>query len=83
MKIQRIKPPKYRVGKFVLNEYELRQLLLDVASRTIILDKELKVIDMQTKDIAYVDQQSNLSDTLPSLATLTNMKFDRIRKANS
>lgn len=27
---QVIKPPKYRVGKYVLNEYELRQLQVDV-----------------------------------------------------
>ncbi len=27
----RIKPPKFKVGKHVLNEYELRQLQLEVA----------------------------------------------------
>jgi hypothetical protein len=25
-----IKPPKFRIGRYVLNEYELRNLLLDV-----------------------------------------------------
>lgn len=28
--IIRIKPPKYKVGKYVLNEYELRCLLVEV-----------------------------------------------------
>ena len=31
MKIKRITPPKYRVGKFSLNEYELRNLMGEVA----------------------------------------------------
>jgi len=31
IEIKRIKAPKFRVGKYVLNEYELRQLMLDVA----------------------------------------------------
>jgi hypothetical protein len=30
MKITRIKPPKYKVGRNVLNEYELRCLMLEV-----------------------------------------------------
>ena len=31
MKITRIKAPKFKVGRFVLNEYELRQLQYEVA----------------------------------------------------
>ena len=31
MEITRIKNPKFKVGRFVLNEYELRQLQLEVA----------------------------------------------------
>ena len=31
MKIKRITPPKYRVGKFSLNEYELRNRMVEVA----------------------------------------------------
>lgn len=31
MKLKRIKPPKFKVGRYTLNEYELRQLMLDVA----------------------------------------------------
>lgn len=29
--ITRIKPPKYKLGRYSLNEYELRQLMLEVA----------------------------------------------------
>jgi len=29
---QKIKPPKFRVGRYVLNEYELRKLQLDVCN---------------------------------------------------
>lgn len=31
MNIKRITPPKYRVGRYVLNEYELRTLMVEVA----------------------------------------------------
>jgi hypothetical protein len=31
MEITRIQPPKFRVGKHLLNEYELRTLMLEVA----------------------------------------------------
>ncbi len=31
MEITRIKNPKFRIGRFILNEYELRQLQLEVA----------------------------------------------------
>ena len=31
MKITRVKPPKYKVGKHTLNEYEVRTLMLEVA----------------------------------------------------
>ena len=27
----RIKPPKYRIGRYILNEYELRKVMLEVA----------------------------------------------------
>ena len=30
MEIIRINPPKFKIGRYVLNEYELRQLQLDV-----------------------------------------------------
>ena len=30
MYIARIRPPKYRVGRYVLNEYELRKLMVEV-----------------------------------------------------
>jgi hypothetical protein len=31
MEITRVQPPKFRVGKHLLNEYELRTLMLEVA----------------------------------------------------
>lgn len=29
MKITRVTPPKFKIGKYVLNEYEVRQLQID------------------------------------------------------
>lgn len=31
MNITRIKPPKFKIGRYVLNEYEMRQFMLEVA----------------------------------------------------
>lgn len=31
--ITRVKPPKYKVGRYSLNEYELRTLMLEVAKK--------------------------------------------------
>jgi hypothetical protein len=43
MKITRIKPPKYKVGKYSLNEYEVRNLQVEVA-------KGLKPHGIKVKD---------------------------------
>jgi len=83
MNIKRIKAPTFRVGRNILNEYELYQLLVDIASGIIALDKKLKIKDVLTGEVAYVDQKSNLSHPLSSMQILSNMKFDRLRKANN
>ena len=82
MKITRIKAPTFRVGRNILNEYELNQLMLDVSYGIIILNKELKIKDILTGEIAYLNQKSQLSNTLSSMNLLINMKFDRL-KANT
>lgn len=43
MKIDRIKPPKYKVGRYSLNEYEVRKLMVDVAKG--ICPSGIKIID--------------------------------------
>ena len=43
MKITRIKAPKFKVGKYSLNEYELRQLCLEV--KQCLKPNGIKVID--------------------------------------
>lgn len=52
MEITRIKSPKFRVGRYILNEYELRQLQLEVA-------QEIKPSGIVVKSL-----QNNVSDTI-------------------
>jgi hypothetical protein len=52
MLITRIKPPKFRVGRYILNEYELRQLQLEVAQ------------GLKPFGIKVTSLQNNMSDVI-------------------
>lgn len=52
MEITRIKNPKFRVGKFILNEYELRQLQLEVAKG--LKPSGIKVKSLQNKIVDII-----------------------------
>lgn len=80
--ITRIKPPKYKVGRYSLNEYELRQLMLEVA-------KKEKPFGQTVKDqkgyCATIQEDGSLSCNLfgtdiMSLATLQMIRVRRERQ---
>jgi hypothetical protein len=79
MKIERIKPPKYRVGKYVINEYELRKLMLSVCKGEI--QSGIKVKDIYNKTATIQPDGSldiNLYGTdLMSLFTLDMLRIRR------
>lgn len=52
MEITRIKPIKYRVGKYVLNELELRQLCIEVVQG--LKPAGIKVTNLSTKETGFI-----------------------------
>ena len=80
MKITRIKSPKFRVGRYILNEYKLRQLLLEVCKGE--KPSNLKIKDMQGNVIPILED-GTLSATpygfdINSNITLEKIKFKRL-----
>jgi hypothetical protein len=79
MKIKRITPPKYRVGKYSLNEYELRNLMLEVAQKQ-------KPAGIKVKDergaVVTILENGRLSESIAgfdinSMLTLKLLKISR------
>lgn len=83
----RIEAPKFRVGKFVLNEYELRQLQLEVALG--IKSGPFVVKDMKGKTAKILEHCGLLSDTLYGMTISDNIAMrifsinnhDEVKKA--
>ena len=80
MKITRIKSPKFRVGRYILNEYELRQLLLEVCKGE--KPSNFKIKDMQG-NVFPILEDGTLSATpygfdINSNITLEKIKFKRL-----
>ena len=70
--IKRIKPPKYRVGRRVLNEYELRNLMAEVAEGR--LPSGIKVKD-EKGVVGEIYPNGRLSVTLYGMAWLSEYTF--------
>ena len=64
--LPKIIAPKFKVKGFILNEYELRSLQVEVAKGN--LKDKISVIDMQTKQKVYILENGILSDKLTSNA---------------
>jgi hypothetical protein len=75
----RIKPPKYRVGKYMLNEYELRRLMAQVADGK--YPHGIRVTDAN-KVTATINPDGTLSCNLYGLAisSLYTLEILRIRR---
>jgi hypothetical protein len=79
MKITRINTPKFKVGRFVLNEYELRQLMLEVA--TGVQPAGIKVKD-STGKVVEILANGSLSDNIVGLSVADDiaLKLHRIQR---
>ena len=75
----RIKPPKYRIGRCILNEYELRTLMAQVA-------KGEKPFGQKVKDqkgiTAIIQENGALSHTLFGLAINSEATLQILRYRN-
>ena len=66
MKITRIKPPKYKVGRYVLNEYEVRCMMSEVC------------LGSRNPDGIHIEDESGkIAEILPDGRLTENLKgFD-------
>ena len=78
---KRISVPKFKIGRFKLNEYELRQLLLDVTKGENLQFLNAKVVDCASGDVAFVTS-IGLSDRLPGLHVCTNIAIEHMNVKN-
>lgn len=62
----RIPAPKYKIGKFVLNEYELRQLQLEIALG--LKSGPYRVTDSMGKSANLIENSGLLDDRLHGLS---------------
>ena len=77
MLYKRIKAPKFRVGRYVLNEYELRELIAQVAEGTV----DPQNITVKAEGMtATIDKDGSLSCNFQGLA-LTSGLVQRLYRA--
>ena len=78
MEIKRIKAPKFRVGRYVLNEYEFRNLQLEVALG-------IKPAGIKVKDalgtVVTINENGGLSDSIDGLTLAQDITWEKV-KAN-
>lgn len=76
MEITRIKPTKYRVGRYVLNQIELTYLCVEVAKG--LKPSGIKVTNLDTKEVARITENGVLDNAI--LNTMeTSLKLERVR----
>lgn len=75
MKIKRIEPPKFRVGKFILNELEVRQLQLDVAKKLVTFTN-IKVKDINNNTTHIILENGRFDKAPKSFANSFNMVME-------
>ena len=78
--IYRINPPKFRIGKYILNEYELRSLMLEVAQGHSVGFIGSKVT--QEGCIAYITADGSLNGRLPGLHIATDIAIKHMEIKN-
>ena len=76
MEIKRIKAPKFKVGRYVLNEYEFRNLQLEVALG-------IKPAGIKVKDalgtVVTIEENGCLSDSIEGLALAGDITLEILR----
>ncbi len=75
--VQAINPPKFRIGKFVFNEYEIREILAKVSEGKI-NHKSIVIKDSSGRS-SKVKKSGRLEKMLPGLNLLINIKMKRLR----
>jgi hypothetical protein len=76
MKPTRIKSPTYKVGRYTLTEYELRNLCVEVGSG--LKPAGIRVTDIKG-NVAYIKERGQLSADLHGLDLMTSYKLELMR----
>jgi hypothetical protein len=76
MKYTKIKPPKYRIGRNILNEYELRKLMKDVCLGLV---KDNILVKDEKGQTATILQNGRLSNNLFGLDINSNYTLEIIK----
>lgn len=79
-----IKPPKFRIGRYVLNEYELRLLMLNIAEGSKPEFIGCKVTDCMSGESVTIKPNGSLSGRLMGLHLMGewSMKHMKIKNNN-
>lgn len=80
MKITRVKPPKYRMGRYRLSEYDLRALMLEVARGE---KPSGIVIKDETGCCAHIQEDGSLSACLWGMDIMSIMTLGMIATRRS
>jgi hypothetical protein len=85
MNITRIAAPKFKVGRYTLNEYELRQLMLEVCrgerpAGIKVTQIRVPLSNGYTTATAMIERNGRLSANLPGLAVATDISLDMWRE---
>lgn len=82
MQIKKINPPKFKIGRYRLNEYELRNLMLEVAEGNNTFFINAKVTD-EYGNSAYIATNGALTgDRFPGLAIATEISMKHMQLKN-
>lgn len=72
-----VKPPKFKVGKFVLNEYEAREMIARISEGT--LDNDGIVIEDEDGNCCTIDKTGTTSMNIKGWDIASNFTIRKIR----
>jgi hypothetical protein len=76
MRLSNIKAPKFRIKGKTYNEYELREIILKVGRGEL---PTLKVVQVDTKQVAKIKAPGYLTESLDGLGLATNLQMELVR----
>jgi hypothetical protein len=78
MRLSTMKAPKFRIGKCVYSEYELREIQVKVAKGE--LPSNLIVTQVDTKQKCRITNNGSLTDVLDGLSVVTHLMMELMRE---
>ena len=81
MKVTRIKAPKFKVGRNVLNEYEVRQLQLEVAQG--VREGDIKIKDLANGRISVLGSDAMFNPLIENLGIGNRITLNLLKERRS